>query len=50
MKTVLVFGANGRIGSAVCKACQGRYEVIGVDVVETGEFYENNSKKIKSIL
>ncbi len=46
MKTVLVFGANGRIGSAICKACQGRYEVIGVDVVETGEFYENNSQKI----
>ncbi len=47
MNTVMVFGANGRIGSAICKACQVNYEVIGVDVVETSKFYENNSKKIR---
>ena len=46
MKTVFIFGANGRIGSALCKACQENdYEVIGSDVVELDKFYKNHSKK-----
>lgn len=47
MKTVLIFGANGQIGSAICKAClECNYEVIGIDIVEKEKFYKVYSKKI----
>ena len=46
MKTVLIFGVNGRIGSAICKACQEYdYKVIGSDIVGLEEFYVNHSKE-----
>lgn len=47
MKTVFIFGINGRIGSAICKACQDEgYKVIGADIVELEKFYKNHSKNV----